>query len=575
LFSEKSGLHHAIIRVPYLYGHDEKNTFLHQSIRKIKNENVLEIHAYPQSKCNFVHVEDVAEFIERLIAEPLTIDGMIFNLYGKEINFEFFTNQMQIYLPALQYKFLPTGNENPLLRSIQGENAKKYYDWIAERNLINDMAQMVTGIQKPTRKRRSLFQSLRSLTGKYKILLVWIEVVLGAWIMHLLTQWSDMIVEFKLIDYRLLYVVLIGSIHGLLYGILAAVLAILSGLYNWYQVGLDWALMVYNIENWIPFALYLLAGTVTGYAHDKSDNDIMFEQNQTELIHEKYEFLYRLYEEISNIKNKLRDQLVGYRDSFGRFFRITGELNQLNEDSIFVRAIEVLEDIMQNNQIAIYSISSSGHFGRLEVKSKGLERQIPRSIRLDEYGEALETLHSGEIFQNTDLIPNYPSYMAPILNDTQLIGLVVIWEADFEQFTMYYYNLFKVVTGLIQSSLVRAALFRNVTLDELYLPNTRILRPQPFDDAIKIRLQMKRGKIANFQAMRIFRDGKQWKVVYELLSKAIRDDDIVGVMDEDDSYCLVLFPQAEEDNISVIQQRIQENGLRSEYVKEVEREVST
>jgi len=330
--------------------------------------------------------------------------------------------------------------------------------------------------------------------------------------------------------------------------------------------------LIYNVGNWIPFALFFLAGAATGYVHDKKENEINFERNQTELIHEKYEFLYNLYDEISSIKDRLRNQLVGYRDSFGRFFRVANELNELNEDNVFLKALEVLEDLMKNDQIAIYSIESTGNYGRLEVKSAGLEQQIPRSLKLSDFSLALEVLKEESVFQNSELLPNYPSYIAPISNQGKLIGLVVIWEAKFEQFTMYYLNLFKVLTGLIQSSLVRAAIFKNAQIGKLYIPSTRIMKPEPFKQSLQIRKKMSRNKIADFQIIRIQKGVNSWEELYKQLSKGIRDDDIAGLMEKDDTHCYVLLANAGVENIGIINDRLRTLGIESEFVEELEGE---
>jgi hypothetical protein len=51
----------------------------------------------------------------------------------------------------------------------------------------------------------------------------------------------------------------------------------------------------------------------------------------------------------------------------------------------------------------------------------------------------------GEIYQNTFLLPDYPAYVAPVFNKTELVALVFIWHASFKQYSTYYHNLFKVM----------------------------------------------------------------------------------------------------------------------------------
>jgi len=562
----------SIVRVPHIYGPLEKNSFLYRLIKSAKIQENVEVKTPKLAQCSFLHIEDFLIFVSSFLKDEKRPGLQIFNLAAENINFSFLVQQLNFYFPKVSFSFLPDDPAEPSNQKIQVKTAKESYNWSPQHQLVKALPSLLDiDAVKPV-KRKILLEKLKAFTISYRPFLVWGEVILGAFLMHMLTVWTNTIIEFKYIDYRLLYVVIIGSTHGLLFGMLAALLAAVSGALNWYYIGLDWALLIYNVGNWIPFSLFFLAGTVTGYVHDKKENEINFERNQTELIHEKYEFLYNLYDEISSIKDRLRDQLVGYRDSFGRFFRVANELNELDEDNIFLKALEVLEDLMKNNQIAIYSIESSGNYGRLEVKSTSLEQQIPRSLKLSDFSLALEVLKEGSVFQNSELFPNYPSYIAPISNHGKLIGLVIIWEAKFEQFTMYYLNLFKVLTGLVQSSLVRAATFKNAQIEKIYIPSTRIMKPDPFKQSLQIRKKMRRNKVADFQIIRIEKGVNNWEKLYKQLSKGIRDDDIAGLMEKDDTHCYVLLANAEVENIGIIKDRLRNLGLESVYVEELESE---
>jgi len=571
-YAKTHALSTSIVRVPYIYGPREKNSFLYKLIKAVKVQKNIEIKTHKLSHCSFLHIEDFFSFFRSLLEDEQRPYLQIFNLNVEDINFSFLAQQLNYYFPKVSFSFIADESTEPSGQKIEVKSAKENYNWIPQHQLIKDLPSLLkidTG--KPAR-RKPLMEKLKAFTVSYRPFLVWGEVILGAFLTHLLTIWTSTIIEFKFIDYRLLYVVIIGSTHGLLFGILAALLAAVSGVINWYHIGLGWALLIYDVENWIPFALFILVGAVTGYMHDKKENEISFERNQTELIHEKYEFLYNLYNEISSIKDRLREQLFGYRDSFGRFYQIANELNELDEDNIFFKALEILEDVMKNDQIAIYSLESTGNYGRLEVKSTGLERQIPRSLKLANFSQALELLKEGAIFQNKELLPNYPSYIAPIINQSQLKGLVIIWEAKLEQFTMYYFNLFKVITGLIQSSLVRAAMFKNAQIEKLFIPSTQIMKPGPFKQSLEIRKKMRRNKIADFQIIRIEKGGKDWKGLYEQMSNGIRNDDIVGLLDENDTHCYVLLANAGIENIGIIIDRMHNLDLESEYVEELESE---
>lgn len=567
-FSKNNSMAVSIIRIPFIYGPEEKNSFLFQLIQKINAQKKIKLNTYPLARCSFLHIDDLINFFRILFESNNESVLQIFNLNQDDINFSFLAQQLNYYFPDAKISFLDD-KQNLINPKIEAKAAKEKLNWVPEHHFVMNLPKILEHIPEQPSRKRAIFNKLKTFTVSYRPFLIWGEVILGAFIMHLLTLWSSTIIEFKYIDYRLLYVVIIGSTHGLLFGILAAFLAALSGALNWHRIGLDWALLIYNVENWVPFALFFLAGTVTGYIHDKKESEIFFQNNQTQLIHEKYGFLYSLYDEIISVKDKLREQLIGYRDSFGRFFKVTNELNEMDEDNIFLKALDVIEDLMKNDQIAIYSIEPTGKYGRLEVKSANLEQEIPRSLKLSDFSDAVALLKTGNVFQNKDLLPNYPAYIAPILNQESLIGLVVIWEADFEQFTMYYYNLFKVITGLIQSSLVRAALFKNTQLEKLYMPSTEIMYPEPFRNALEIKKKMRRNKIADFQIVKIEKGHRDWIELYEQISKGVRADDITGLMNDNDSFCYVLLANASIENIEFILERLQQLDLSCEFVEDL------
>jgi len=569
LYAKKYDMDVSILRVPFLYGPEMEHTFLGSIITAAKSKNKIIINANPLDKCGFLHIDDLYSIVDTLIEEDADIGIRVFNLALDEINYSFLTQHLNIHIPKTEFLFSDTEEKNVISRKIKSGAAEKLFAWEAEHDLIDDLPDLIAEAEEKAIEKESLLDRLGAFARAYQPVLAWVEVLLGALLMHMLTVWSNTIIEFKIIDFRLLYVVIIGATHGLLYGVAAALLAAASAAVSWNLVGLDWALLIYNVENWIPFALYFLAGAVTGYVHDKQENEIIFERKQTQLIHDKYEFLYSLYNEITTIKDRLREQLVGYRDSFGRFFRITNELNELKEDAIFLKALEIIEDLMKNDQIAIYSIEQTQVYGRLVVKSKTMNRPIPKSLKLSDFSAALDVVYEGNVFQNKNLLPNFPSYIAPIMNVGKLIGIVVIWEATFEQLSMYYLNLFKVITGLVESSLVRAATFQNAQTDMLFLNSTQIMKPAPFKLSLETRKKMRRSKIADFQILQVEKGRFSWKGLYDRLRKGIRTEDLVGVLSEEDPHCYVILTNAGVENLPIIQERLDGFNLSTTVVEDL------
>ena len=254
------------------------------------------------------------------------------------------------------------------------------------------------------------------------------------------------------------------------------------------------------------------------------------------------------------MKDEFREQLVGYRDSFGKIFSVTRELDSLEEDIVFINALNILQDIMENENIAIYTIAGNKDFARLEVNSPVLNDKLSKSLNLLDYPEVHERIAKGTIFQNTALLDSYPAYVSPIMNGDNPVALVAIWNATYDQFSLDYSNLFKVISGLIQASLVRASLFMNANLDKMYLPSTRVLNPAAFLEAVRIRTEMKKNRITDFQLLKVELSGKSYQDIYSLISDKIRVNDIIG--SHEDGNCYILLSQADKRSVSEIIKRL-------------------
>ena len=383
-----------------------------------------------------------------------------------------------------------------------------------------------------------------------------------------LSQLTGTLIQYKYVDFRLLFVVLMASMYGFRFGLLSASLVSLSLFYTWRQLAIDWTLLIYNVGNWFPLALYFVAGMLFGYNHDRNDSVIANLKQQTDLIYEKYKFLYEVFNEIRKLKDEFREQVIGYRDSFGKIYTITRELDTLQEHAVYFRALTILEDLMENNNIAIYSLDPDSVYARLEVNSASLSDKLAKSLKLSDFPEAVKAIEQGLIFQNTLLLPNYPAYIAPVLNYSfpfnVPVAIVVIWSVKFEQYSTYYYNLFKVISGLIQASIVRATKLMDANYEKTFIPSTRILNPDAFMEILKTRVEMKKNGVSEYQLIMVEKMAVDFRELYSKMSEGIRAADIVGM--QRDGNCCVLLSQADRSAANDVIARFEKLGLKSKLL---------
>ena len=83
---------------------------------------------------------------------------------------------------------------------------------------------------------------------------------------------------------------------------------------------------------------------------------------------------------------------------------------------------------------------------------------------------------------------------------------------------------------MIEASLVRATLFLDANYERMYLPSTRILNHDAFMDMLKVRIEMRKNKISDFQVIMLQESGINIQKNYPKISEGIRTVDIAGML---------------------------------------------
>ena len=553
-YSDNFDLTTILVRVPYIYGVNEPKTFIHDLISKCSEETIVPIDAKEDKRVNFLHSDDFSQFVRLALNEPFSDNITTVNLTSNDdYSLVKVSELLEPHFPGVSFVF---SEVNSLYtRPAEGSFARKKLGWVDAHRFSEEISLITEEILNPKPHEETAVQRFVEGYLKSRYFLRWIELGLGAILMHWLSDLTGTLIQFKYVDFRLLFVVLMATVYGMRFGLYSAVLASLSIIYTWFQLGLDWELLTQNVGNWFPFVVYFSAGIIIGFIRDRKETEIAYEKKQTKLIYEKYSFLYNVFNEIRDLKDDFREQLVGYRESFGRVLKVSQELDTLQEEEVFLKALKIFEDILETDSVAMYSMSDN-NFARLEVSSTPLISKISKSLNLKEYPDLITPIEEGIIYQNKSLLPEYPAYVAPIMNGDKAVALVVLWNVKFEDYSENYSNLFKVMCGFFQSSLVRASLFLHANSENIYLPSTRILKPEAFFRALKIKEEMKRNKVADYQLIRIFCSEKKLEILNAKISEKIRDTDFIGIDEKEQFY--IIFSQAEDATETKIMERLGE-----------------
>ena len=444
-----------------------------------------------------------------------------------------------------------------------GDVARKRYGWFQRYDLLRDLS---TIHARWANTRTNKANPLRAAIDRIQLRALPIKCLETgfAWVLfealeHLFSQSAQL----NVLDYRLLYVVLIGTLYGLDFGLVAALLASIGLAVSYFALyGYTFQGLFYEPSNWLPFIAYFVVGAVCGYVQLRNSEAIKAERDENELVRNRNTFLTRLYHDAIEDKRAYKRQIVGRHDSFGKIFAVTQELDVLNPRDIYRKCCELLGEILENDSVTIYHVSG-GAFARLVAASPAISNDVPRSLSLDDLAPVLQGAISG-LWVNRALTSGLPMFGYAIERDGAPAVLIFVRHVAESQMTLYYQNLFRILCGLVESALGRAFDYEAMAQDKRCVAGTCVLSHDAFGQELAAEQALADNKMGSFLLLRVVPGMEPVGELVGAIGSAIRESDAAGLVDGDTLYLLMC--QATEADLPVICKRMAAKHITVEPV---------
>lgn len=437
------------------------------------------------------------------------------------------------------------------------------YGWFQRYDLLRDLstiqARWDAGAGK-VNPLRAAIDRIQMRTLPIKCLETGVAWILFEALDHLFSQSAQL----NVLDYRLLYVVLIGTLYGLDFGLVAALLASMGLALSYFtQYSYTFQGLFYEPSNWLPFIAYFVVGAVCGYVQLRNSEAIKVERDQNELVRNRNTFLTQLYHDAIEDKRTYKRQIVGRHDSFGKIFAVTQELDVLNPRDIYRKCCELMGEILQNDSVAIYHVSG-GAFARLVAASPVIAEDATRSLSLDQLAPLLGGGGRSNLWVNRELMPGLPMFGYTIERDGAPAVLIFVRCAAENQMTLYYQNLFRILCGLVESALGRAFDYEAVAQDKRCVDGTCVLKQAAFGQELAAEQALADGKMGSFLLLRVVPGMEPVGELVGAIGSAIRESDAAGLVDGDVLY--LLMRQAKACDLPIIRERLNAKQIAVEPV---------
>ena len=456
---------------------------------------------------------------------------------------------------------------------------------VADATESNDMSNGVTAREyawKPTKYLEDLIDPIMQKWGKHSfkhkdgmvrkiggflkrrpIILRTVELILGYLLVEFLLDITGTTEQFHYVDFRLLYVVTMGVLHGMHMGLAAAAMASVSLFIDMVAGHSAWSAVAHDIDTWLPFMFLFLIGAITGYTRDRAATDQSFLVTEKNMLEEKYHLLNEFYSNALDNKDLYKNQIVSYQDSYGRIFGIAKNLDSTFVDEVYAEAIPALEDVLENRSVCIYEMDAGVTCGRLVDYSREMRDVVPKNITLADYPRIMTEMKSDEVWVNRQRLKDYPEYAYPIYSGDNLVALIFIWKTTYEQMAVYYENLVKIICGLLKIALLRALDFSQYTRKERYIPGTKVLNAEYFFRFMELKSKMAQKGIAEFTLAKLDITSSEKREEIEKIASQLYSTDMLGISKS--GRLFVLLSQTNKETARRVLTRIQNSGVSFEF----------
>lgn len=369
---------------------------------------------------------------------------------------------------------------------------------------------------------------------------------------------------FSRLDVYLLYVLLFAIVHGQHQAIFSALLASIGYFFRQTadRSGLE-VVVDYNTYVWI--AQLFIVGLVVGYLHDQIRHLKDEAADKQEYLSGQLMDIESINDSNVRVKDALMTQIINQNDSIGKIYRVTSKLNQLMPEDVLFRAAEMLGELMESKDVAIYTVSDNT-YARLFSSTSTRARNAGNSVRYQECGAMSEALSKHKVYINREMDNRYPMMANAIYSDEDMQVIVMIWSLPWDHMTLGQADYLVVCCYLIQNAVIHANRYLSSLKEERYVEGVELLKTEAFEALARSFLKARNENLTECTLMEVEIDSSTVMEAGKNLSGGLRNTDYVGIAGEKALY--VLLSNTAEKEASVVMERLVQKGYQCRIKEE-------
>lgn len=528
-FHEMYRLDYVILRISSIYGfsiNEKQNDFISSIMNNFHKKG--EYSANKNKYFSPLHIKDVVEAIYRT---KDTTSSFVYNVSGKEKISEFKAAALLNDLTGQKYHVLEEDGE-AFYYNCNTLAIKKELEWVQFHTFEDEFPKQDFSFAEKVKEDKAKKKKIPNAAFRL------IENSLLFVFFVFLTFISQQYEVFRSIDLFYFYIILIA----LLFGVKQSIFSIaLSSAFFIFHTDISVTSIIdvlINIECILKIAQYIFIGTVIGYSVDSYKVTVQEKDVEYDYLKNEYDEIKEINDDNIIIKHEYERRLISYKTSLPKLYSIISQLTVLEPAKIFSAIIHVVKEVLGTKTAAVYVLNSGSEYARLMVSLNQESVFQGNSFNINDFPNMKRTLFENEIYISNQWNDNEPSLAAPIFHKGQCVAIIIINEMPFRSLTIYNINLFRTLSILITSSVVKANEYEEAIREYRYIPNTHILMEKEFLKVIEIKKEDQKQGLSKFTLIRIDSEDRLIDRYYKICNM-FRTTDFFGVNDKNELFVLL------------------------------------
>jgi UDP-glucuronate decarboxylase len=526
-WSEVYGLNMLIFRLASVYGPRQKwiggeAGFISRMVRGVD----MDFNGAAANTRDYIYIDDVVEAIYQAIKSDTS--GILNLSLNQETSFLQLMKLIREKAPAAGDISFIKKQETISRSCLDNAKAKMELNWTPRYSLEAGIAETVDWLSKTQVDPENEITAGAKKIKKWSsiIRLPYIENGIAFVITFILTEMTKYNSDYTMLDVKLIYIIMMGIMYGMVQSLIAVLLSIGLFIFTSLSTGRDIISLINDPINIVQIILYSMVGLYIGYTTERRNREILVKNRRLQELETKFTFVSEINEDARQVKDELQNQILNFEDSYGKIFNMTRELDSLEPENIYHASVLLVENVMKSDSVSIYFVNQTATYLRLIAKSKKLE--VVKSLIIKERSEIQEVLMTRDLVVNKSLHVGVPMLLAPIMDGDRVVAIVGLNYIQFENLTLYYQNLFKVVIGLISSSLTKAFRYKEATGHKGSALGIPILNREDFRRMVTLKREAKSRTGIDYSILRVHDLDMHNAVQLHQLVESVREVDYIG-----------------------------------------------